>query len=272
MMGLGSKLLGSLFGGNLGSVANALASYAGVKSSTGTSLMNLAAPLVLAMLGRRVHSDGLNASSLASLLLGQRDSFAAALPGPLANLRSWLAGPTREREVHAAATPPPVTEQRSSIWRWLIPLLIALAVLWLLSSVFGRKERPEEAATPPTAVEPAPAPAPAMEVAPSAAAPTATVYFDVDQSALPAGSDTALSSVISYLQANPGTTAVISGYHDPTGDQAANEELARNRAASVRDALVAGGIEETRINMEKPVVTTGGGTLEDARRVEVTVR
>jgi len=74
------------------------------------------------------------------------------------------------------------------------------------------------------------------------------------------------------MKANPASTAVISGYHDPTGDQAANEELARNRAGSVRDALVAGGIEEARITMEKPVVTTGGGSLEDARRVEVTVR
>ena len=65
---------------------------------------------------------------------------------------------------------------------------------------------------------------------------------------------------------------MISGYHDPTGDQAANEELAKNRAGSVRDALVAAGVDESRINMEKPVVTSGGGTLADARRVEVTVR
>ena len=98
------------------------------------------------------------------------------------------------------------------------------------------------------------------------------MYFDVDQSALPAGSETALSAVIAYLKENPASTAVISGYHDPTGDQAANEELAKNRAGSVRDALVAAGVEESRINMEKPVVTTGEGTLEDARRVEVTVR
>jgi len=122
-------------------------------------------------------------------------------------------------------------------------------------------------------MEPAPLPAPEPEtVAPAAASPTATVYFDVDQSGLPAGSDTALSSVIAYLKANPASTAVISGYHDPSGDKGANEELAKNRAGSVRDALVAGGIEEARITMEKPVVTTGGGSLEDARRVEVTVR
>jgi OmpA-OmpF porin, OOP family len=271
MMGLGGKLLSMLFGGNTTNVANALSGYAGVKSSTGSTLLNLAAPLVLAVLGRRTRTDNLNASSLASLLVGQKDSFAAALPGPLANIGSYLAAPTREREAYAA--PPPVPERRTSIWRWLLPLLIALGLLWLLSSLFGQKERPlEDTTLPPATVEPAPAPAPEPEVGAPATTATATVYFDVDQSTLPAGSDTALSAVIVYLKANPASTAVISGYHDPAGDQAANEELARSRAGSVRDALVAAGIEETRINMEKPVVTTGGGTLEDARRVEVTVR
>ena len=271
MMGLGGKLVSMLFGGNTTNLASALAGYAGVKSSTASTLLNLAAPLVLAVLGRRTRSDNLNASSLASLLLSQKDSFAAALPGPLADIGTYLAAPTLEREAYAA--PPPVPERRSSIWRWLLPLLIALGLLWLLSSLFGRKERPvEDATTPPAAVEPAPVPVPEPEVGAPSTRPTGTVYFDVDQSALPAGSETALSAVIAYLKANPASTAVISGYHDPTGDQAANEELAKNRAGSVRDALVAAGVEESRINMEKPVVTTGEGTLEDARRVEVTVR
>jgi outer membrane protein OmpA-like peptidoglycan-associated protein len=271
MMGLGGKLVSMLFGGNTTNLASALAGYAGVKSSTASTLLNLAAPLVLAVLGRRTRSDNLNASSLASLLLSQKDSFAAALPGPLADIGSYLAAPTGAREAYAA--PPPVSERRSSIWRWLLPLLIALGLLWLLSSLFGRKERPvQDTTTPPAAVEPAPAPVPEPEVGAPSTEPTATVYFDVDQSALPAGSETALSAVIAYLKANPASTAVISGYHDPTGDQAANEELAKNRAGSVRDALVAAGVEESRINMEKPAVTAGEGTLEDARRVEITVR
>jgi len=270
MTGLGSTLLSSLFGGNVGSVANALAGYAGVKNSTGASLLNLAAPLVLAVLGKRVQSEGLNASSLGSLLLGQRQAFAAALPGPLAGLQNWLAGSGRERETLAAAAAP-VAETRSPIRRWLIPLLIVLAALWLLWSIFGRKEQPAEVAAPPTAVESAPAPAAQPQLAPGTA-PAATVYFDVGQSALPAGSDATLSMVIDYLKANSAATAVISGYHDPTGDQAVNEELAKNRAGAVRDALVAGGIEASRIDMKKPVVTTGGGTLADARRVEVTVQ
>ena len=269
VMGLGGQLLAMLFGGNTSNLGSALASYAGVKTSTGSTLLNLAAPLVLATLGRQTRSDNLNASSLASLLTSQRDAFAAALPGPLANIDSFLSPPTGARAAYTAAAMAP--EPRSSIWRWLLPLLIALGLLWLLSSLFGRREqRPvEDTLPPPAAVEPAPAPEGA---APADTTPTATVYFEVDQSALPPGSETALSSVVVYLQEIPASTAVISGYHDASGDQAANEELARNRAASVRDALVAAGIEESRIHMEKPVVTTGDGTLADARRVEVTVR
>jgi outer membrane protein OmpA-like peptidoglycan-associated protein len=271
MMGLGGQLLAMLFGGNTTNLASALGSYAGVKNSTGSTLLNFAAPLVLAMLGRRTRSDNLNASSLASLLTSQRDAFVAALPGPLANIGSFLAAPAGERPAYTAAAAPP--ERRSSIWRWLLPLLIALALLWLLSSLFGRREHPpvEDTVLPPAAVEPAPAPAPEA-AAPADTTPTATVYFEVDESALPPGSETALSSVIVYLQGNPASTAVISGYYDATGDQAANQQLVKNRAGSVRDALVAAGIEESRIQMQEPAVTTGEGTLADARRVEVTVR
>jgi outer membrane protein OmpA-like peptidoglycan-associated protein len=66
--------------------------------------------------------------------------------------------------------------------------------------------------------------------------------------------------------------AVVSGYHDPTGDAAHNEELAKNRAEAVKNALTAAGIPEARIDMQKPVVTTGGGSPEEARHVDVTVR
>jgi outer membrane protein OmpA-like peptidoglycan-associated protein len=78
--------------------------------------------------------------------------------------------------------------------------------------------------------------------------------------------------VIVYLKENPTSMAVIAGFRDPMGESAANEELAKHRAMAVRDALIAAGIEDTRINVEKPIETTRTGTLEDARRVEVTVR
>ena len=102
--------------------------------------------------------------------------------------------------------------------------------------------------------------------------PSARVYFDVGTANLPADAGASLAPVVEYLQANLSSMAVVSGFNDPTGDPVSNEELAKNRAGAVRDALVAAGVSEARIDMQKPVVTTAGGSLEDARRVEVTIR
>ena len=64
VMGLGSRLMSMLFGGNTSTVSNALSSFAGVKSSTASSLLNLAAPLVLSFLGRTVRKEGLDSDRL----------------------------------------------------------------------------------------------------------------------------------------------------------------------------------------------------------------
>jgi outer membrane protein OmpA-like peptidoglycan-associated protein len=267
---LGGRLLGSVFGDNIGSVGSALSGFAGGKPATANSLLSLAAPLVLSVLGKVVRSGGLNVSSLANLLLGQKSAITGALPGPLANLDRFVSTPAR------VVAPPPTAEvSRPSIWRWLLPLLIALLAIWLLAKVFGRREVPAEQTPPPAAVEPAqPAPVEpaAADTSPVAGAPTATLYFDVGSADLPADSTGGLEPVVAYLKANPSTTAVVSGYHDPSGDAAVNEELARNRALSVQNALEGAGVEAARINLEKPVVTTGAGSPDDARRVEVTVR
>ena len=61
----------------------------------------------------------------------------------------------------------------------------------------------------------------------------------------------------------------VAGYPARTGDPAANEELAKQRARAVRDLLVNGGVPEERIVMRKPFVTTGGANDREARRVEV---
>ncbi len=264
MAGLGSNLLGMLSGGNTANVANALAGYAGIKSSTALKLLSFLAPLVLAFLGKRARKDNLNAASLANLLRSQKSAITAAVPGPLANIGNYLGAPVKERAVYT----PPVVEQRAPIWRWLLPALAAIAAIAILVPMFGRNDRAEEPAAQVATVEPAGAPATEV-IAPTVAAPSGTVYFDVDQSALTANGVASLSPVIEYLRQNPGATAVVSGYHDPSGDVAANEELAKNRADAVRSSLIAAGIEESRIELQKPVVTEGGGPPEEARKVEV---
>ena len=66
-----------------------------------------------------------------------------------------------------------------------------------------------------------------------------------------------------------GQKAVISGYHDSTGNLAQNQELAKKRAFSVRDALVALGVPAEQIELKKPEQSAGSGDNAEARRVEV---
>ncbi len=129
-------------------------------------------------------------------------------------------------------------------------------------------------AAPPPAPVPAAEPAPAAPVAAAATAglPEANVYFALDKYKLPAGTNKTLSAVVSYLKKNAGAKASVSGFHDPTGNAAYNEQLAENRARAVRGALQAMGIARDRVVMEKPTTTTGSGTPQEARRVEVRVR
>lgn len=114
---------------------------------------------------------------------------------------------------------------------------------------------------------------PAAEVPTAAPAPiaAANLYFEVDKFDLPADTAANLAPIVEYLKANPTAKSAISGYHDPTGDRDHNIELAKNRALAVRDYLVKQGIEEARIDMRKPIETTGSGSLEEARRVEVSI-
>lgn len=101
--------------------------------------------------------------------------------------------------------------------------------------------------------------------------PAAKLYFDTGVHRLPAGSDVTLEPIIAWLNDNVDATAVVSGFHDPTGSVTRNIQLAKNRAQSAYDALVNAGIDPARIEMRKPASTTGDGDLAEARRVEVSV-
>lgn len=93
-------------------------------------------------------------------------------------------------------------------------------------------------------------------------------YFASGKSELAAGAQEALKDVIEGVQA--GKKAVISGYHDSTGNAAQNEELSKQRAFAVKDALVSWGVDEAQIELRKPADTQAGeGNDAEARRVEV---
>jgi len=82
----GSGVLSSLLGGGaLGNLASAVAGFSGLGKSSSNSLMGLLAPIIFSVIKRKVLGGGLNAASLASMMMGQKDNIAAAMPAGLSD-------------------------------------------------------------------------------------------------------------------------------------------------------------------------------------------
>ena len=102
--------------------------------------------------------------------------------------------------------------------------------------------------------------------------PMLRVFFGSGKSAVPKGFATHAAALKAWLDEHEGAKLAISGFNDPTGNAAANAELAKQRAENVRDALAAAGIAAERLSLEKPQDATDDDvSLAEARRVEVKV-
>jgi len=77
----GNSLLSSLMGnGALSQLAGAVSKFAGVNKANGSSLIGMLAPVIMGVLKRKVFDGGLNAGSLANMMMGQKDNINAAMP------------------------------------------------------------------------------------------------------------------------------------------------------------------------------------------------
>lgn len=97
------------------------------------------------------------------------------------------------------------------------------------------------------------------------------LYFESGKTTLPADATISLAAIVDWLKTHPESKAILSGYHDSKGNKASNEELAKERAESVEDALEDAGIDEERLDKRKPQSVDGGADLAEARRVEVSI-
>ena len=95
-------------------------------------------------------------------------------------------------------------------------------------------------------------------------------YFASGKSEIAAGGKEALAEVVKAVGA--GKKAIVSGFHDATGDKAKNEELSKLRAFAVRDALKGLGVAEDKIELKKPEDMLATGSNAEARRVEVSIK
>jgi K(+)-stimulated pyrophosphate-energized sodium pump len=100
---------------------------------------------------------------------------------------------------------------------------------------------------------------------------SARILFDSGSAVVPADTTARLSGVLGTLGADPGKRVRVSGFHDASGDAAANEALAKQRAEAIQQWLVVNGVAADRITLDKPAQTTGSGDADEARRVDVMV-
>jgi outer membrane protein OmpA-like peptidoglycan-associated protein len=298
----GRDLLQTLFGGRLEAIARELASASGVKISSISSLLELSAPLMLAVLAREREARGLDTGNLARALMNERSAMAGRLsPGlrtlvrdaGLARLRA------RQRTARAAGSPGQAGTYRAPLA--VTALVLALIGAWLATQWRGcglEREiaRPVPSIPKPPAPEPPvpkpPAPAPVADGSfkhalerfladPNATAPRSFVFdglgFQSGRSVLEPESHRTVAELAAILQAYPTTEVRLEGHTDGIGNPDANQRLSLERAEAVKAALIAAGVAAQRLDAqgfghERPVASndTEEGRAKN-RRTELVV-
>jgi OmpA-OmpF porin, OOP family len=193
LINAGSGIIKGLFGDKVGTIVDFIAKFAGVKSSSASSLLGMAAPLVMGMIGKQ--SVGLGASGLMQLLKGQSDFIKAALPAGMGSVLGLVGLPnlggvadsamntarnatSRATEAAATTTNRVVHEVREEAggfnwWPWALLLGISAGALWFARKGCGNAPTKTAVvapaapvATPPTAAVPAPEPVAAAPAVP----------------------------------------------------------------------------------------------------------
>jgi outer membrane protein OmpA-like peptidoglycan-associated protein len=270
LAGLGSQFLSSIFGSNMASVTDTIGRSTGLASNKVGTLLSMAAPLVLGALGQHVRQTGMSAADLGNTLKAEAPSIQRFLPAGLGSLFGGVSS--------AVAGAPAKVAAAGNKWLWP---LVALAVLVLgLIWFFSRAKEPVSNAVQTAANAGASAASALGDFFKSklpngvelnipqygvenkliaflndSSKPVDTttwfnfdrLLFDTGQATLQPSSQEQLNNVAAILKAYPNVHLKIGGYTDSTGDPAANVALSEARAKNVMDALVAAGIDPSRL-------------------------
>lgn len=321
----GTHFLPSIYPGRLREATNSVAEESKVKKVTSSKMMKICAPLMLNSLGKHVQDNKLDANGLKSFLNGQKSNITGSLPKGFADKTElsafgWDKNKVVKEEVKAAPKVEKKVEERvekrveerarkemvkeervaavaekevatsgMGFLKWLIPLILILAIGAFLLSRMGCNAADKVATTVAAPVEAV------TEVAKDAGTAVTNVFGKVNDAALAAldnitfaagsagsqmlafikggssdegrfrfknlnfasGSATIegetgveVDNLASILKAYPEMKVKIEGYTDNQGNEASNLTLSQQRAEAVKVRLQTQEIDGMRISTE----------------------
>jgi len=266
----GKRLVSSLFGNSESSVVNAVAQHSGLRFSSASSMLAMAAPMVMSFLAKRVRDEGLTYGALGNILHRESSNIRSALPAGLGDSFRSTVRPTSPVVAQTVTKP-------ASAWPMILGLLaLALLAFWIFN--MARRPRIETASrqaadrvaslgdmvqrhlpdnvninVPEHGVE---SNLLAYIQDPTRSVDT-TTWFDFDRLTFDTGSTTLrpesqeqLANIAAIMKAYPNVIIKIGGFTDNVGDATQNMALSQGRAAAVMAEEVRMGVDPSRISAQ----------------------
>lgn len=299
----GGSTINALFGNKTSNIASVIASAVGMKSGSASSLMSIAAPILMNVISRKL-GGGATASGLVSLLGTQLPFLkGAGLPSALTS----ALGLSNLDLTTPSVSAPKMAVEEGGLGKFLPWLLLAAAGLAGIYLFRTCNTKVPEAPVAVAIEKPIPVP-PVAEVLKKLTLPSGdievkagsfldqlyteitdvnadltkaltfdNVNFATNSAVLTEGSKTQLDDLVKIMKAFPKVDIKVDGHTDNVGKEAANKQLSQSRAISVKRYLSGHGIDEKRIGTAgfgstKPVAdnATDAGKAQN-RRIEAFV-
>ncbi len=264
----GKKFLSLAFGGNQSSIVDAVGRSSGLQSGVVSSLMSVAAPMMMTALGRLVRDDHMNPMGLGKVLVNEGEGVRDLLPPGVSSLLNAPTVPSVTPSTRPVALGTVQEATRPSrVWWWIIPALLLIPFIFYFANRarhvvvpptlrgFVVRMLPDNVSLniPPNGIE---ARLLAFIQDPTKAVEPATWFefdrlvFDTDSATLRPESQEQLGNIAAILKAYPNVRIKIGGYTDNSGDAQHNLTLSQDRADGVENQLVALGISPDRLEAQ----------------------
>lgn len=278
-------LMSSLFGNKVSGILDIVSNFAGIGKGSTSSLLGLAGPLVMGYLSKKIKGEGLSAGGLAALLGSQKSSILGALPAGMGNMIGL-----GDMGHSAAAVKDDRGGMGWLPWLIGLATIGALFFAMRGCGEKPSVEATTDVAAPPLSPAPAPEATLPVEAAVQTGFLTRklacgvalnvpgtgveaqladfiddanklvdkTTWFNFDRLTFETGSATLdiakseeqLKNVAEIMKCYPNVSLKLGGYTDNVGNASANLKLSQNRADSVKEALIALGVEANRLEAE----------------------